>query len=462
MPQGVAAGEPTATSIVVWSRTDRAAVMHVVVTAEGSALRRAVAVGPARDFTGRILFDGLQPNTRYEYVVWFAEAEAWPDAAVPGAEQGRFRTAPLADTAAPLRFVVGGDVGGQNVCRDSRVGYPIFDTLARRSYDFFVALGDMVYADGRCEEAGRYGNRQLPNDGPAVTLPQYWSHWRYNRADPAHRRFLALTPIIAIWDDHEVLNDFGRDKDTSTMPPYAGERLLPLGRQALLDFNPIGDRAPVAPLYREARWGHHAHLVYLDTRSYRDDNAAPDSPDAPKTMLGRTQLSWLVSTLTSSTATWKLVVSSVPLSIPTGTRTARDGWAGGKTPTGFEQELAWLLQHLARESVTGVVFLATDVHFATAFEYRPSAEHPAFVVRELVSGPMHAGVFPRRELDPTFAPRRLFYWGERWPGDTATFDDAVSYFNASDISVSESGDLTLAIVTARGEVVYQQTFPAER
>jgi len=149
MPQGIAAGEPTSTSVVIWSRTDRPAVMHVEVTAHGVALRRSVSVGPQRDFTGKVVFTGLAPNTPYEYAVWFLEAQSWPDTSVPGAERGRFRTAPREHAAAPLRFVLGGDVGGQNVCRDVAVGYPIFDQLAQRSYDFFVALGDMVYADGR-------------------------------------------------------------------------------------------------------------------------------------------------------------------------------------------------------------------------------------------------------------------------------------------------------------------------
>jgi alkaline phosphatase D len=43
-------------------------------------------------------------------------------------------------------------------------------------------------------------------------------------------------------------------------------------------------------------------------------------------MLGREQLAWLKSRLAASRATWKLIVSSVPMSIPTGFPPAgRDG-----------------------------------------------------------------------------------------------------------------------------------------
>ena len=67
----------------------------------------------------------------------------------------------------------------------------------------------------------------------------------------------------------------------------------------------------------------------LDTRQYRDANIADDSADRPKTMLGREQLTWLKESLAASDATWKVIVSSVPMSIPTGFPASggRDGWA---------------------------------------------------------------------------------------------------------------------------------------
>src|SRR5215207_6657570 len=60
------------------------------------------------------------------------------------------------------------------------------------------------------------------------------------------------------------------------------------------------------------------------------------SADRPKTMLGREQLTWLKESLAASDATWKVIVSSVPMSIPTGFPVSggRDGWANHNEPSG--------------------------------------------------------------------------------------------------------------------------------
>ena len=65
-------------------------------------------------------------------------------------------------------IVPGGDLAGQNVCRDAAEGFPILDTIRSRRPNVFVGLGDMVYADNGCEPTGRYGNAQLAGPGPAT------------------------------------------------------------------------------------------------------------------------------------------------------------------------------------------------------------------------------------------------------------------------------------------------------
>ena len=83
---------------------------------------------------------------------------------------GSFRTAPAADDPAAVRLAFGGDVAGQNVCRDAQEGFPIMDTIRAWQPDVFVGLGDMIYADNACEGTGRYGNAQLGGVGIAVDL----------------------------------------------------------------------------------------------------------------------------------------------------------------------------------------------------------------------------------------------------------------------------------------------------
>jgi hypothetical protein len=131
-----------------------------------------------------------------------------------------------------------------------------------------------------------------------------------------------------VWDDHETQNDAG--PHNQTLPDAPSEPRLAPARAAYVDYQPIVD---AERLYRSARWGRHLEVFFLDTRSYRDANADPDTGAYPKTMLGEAQRRWLIGGLVRSKATWKVVVSSVPLSIPTG----GDGWADGGTRQGFER-----------------------------------------------------------------------------------------------------------------------------
>ena len=158
---GVGAGEVTATTAVVWARCNHAGVLTVRAKAEsakGESVGR-VAVTRARDFTGRVQLDGLRPETLYEYEAICGDFEA---RRAGGERLGRFRTAPPDDAPRAVRLAWSGDLGGQNVCRDAKEGYAIFDVIRDSKPDFFIALGDMIYADSPCRAAGRYGNEQVP------------------------------------------------------------------------------------------------------------------------------------------------------------------------------------------------------------------------------------------------------------------------------------------------------------
>jgi len=411
------------------------------VRVDGRALTR-VPVLPERDLTARVPIGGLEPGVEHAY-----EVRCGPGPAV----SGRFRTARRPSDAAAVRFVFGGDVGGQNVCRDAARGYPIFATIVDQAPDFFVALGDMIYADGACRADGALGNAQIPGPPPALDLESFRAHWRYNRADAGTQRLLASTTYYAVWDDHEVRNDFGPGDDAASEAPE--RHLFEAGEAAFRDWAPVDD---AAPLHRQFRWGRHAEVFLLDTRGRRDVNAAPDTGREPKSLLGAAQRAWLQAGLAGSTATWKFVVSSVPMSIPTG-EDARDGWADGGGSTGFERELVAILRQAARDRVRGLVWITTDVHFATGFRYQPFADAPDFIVHEFVSGPLAAGLFPKDDLDPTLRPVRLFFHGPAAGQAPRTLDEALSWFNFGRVEVDADGRLFVSIVDGTGRTRHRVT-----
>jgi alkaline phosphatase D len=444
---GVVVGDVTARSAVVWARADREGTLKVHLSGGKHDGVGRITVRAADDYTGQVVLTGLRPDTDYRYRV--------------GSTRGSFETAPAAEDAESVRLAFGGDVAGQNVCRDTREGFPIMETIRGLRPDVFVGLGDMIYADNACDPVGRYGNAQVPGPGPAPDLATFWAHWRYNRADAASQRLLASTSYVGVWDDHEVVNDFGPLSDTRSTPPYTpGVHLLPIGLEAFLDYTPIAvaENTPKR-LYRSLRWGKHLELFVLDTRQYRDANAATDSADRPKTMLGREQLTWLKETLAASDATWKVIVSSVPMSIPTGfpPTGGRDGWANFDQETGFEQELLDILRFMEGRGIANTVWITTDVHFAEAFRYQPFAANPSFAVYELATGPLNAGIFPIRDYDLTLNPKVLTFFGPPTPEAVATWEQAKHWFNFGTLEVDRNGRLTAAIVNTAGQTRFSLT-----
>jgi alkaline phosphatase D len=453
---GIGVGDVTETRAVVWARTDRYAAMHVRLEGGGHVVHHSLWVTEAHDYAGKIVVTELQPGTPYTYTVWFSSDGGEHGEAPPSAsERGTFHTAAARGSAAPITFGWSGDLGGLNVCRDAKEGYPIFRTLTGQGLDFFIGLGDMIYGDQPCEARGFYGgNAQIPTPvRESPTLRAYWAHWKYNREDEGFRRLFATTAYYGVWDDHEVVNDFGPHEAWHRFPPYTiGADLVPLGRRALLDYNPIYED-PRAPdrLYRSYRWGKGLELVVLDTRSYRDEDPVSDLPEAPKTMLGTEQRAWFERTLTESDATWKVVVSSVSMSIPSGGggNAGRDGWANYDGATGYEQELTGIFRTLQGAHVKNLVWITTDVHFATGFRYRPFPETPDFVVYEFTAGPLGAMLLPTRAVDETFHPERLFFFGP--DAQPKSFDESTRFMNWGKIAIDAEGRFSLSIIDGLGK-----------
>jgi alkaline phosphatase D len=174
-------------------------------------------------------------------------------------------------------------------------------------------------------------------------------------------------------------------------------------------------------------------------------------------MLGREQLTWLKQQLANSDATWKVIVSSVPMSIPTGfpPTNGRDGWANFDQATGYERELLDILGFMRAHGVRNSVWITTDVHFAEAFRYTPFAPDPAFKVYEIVTGPMNAGIFPNADFDTTLNPEKLF--GPAPAAGVTSWAQAKQSFNFGELDVEADGALTVRIVNAEGQTEFERT-----
>jgi alkaline phosphatase D len=325
---GCASGDVTSTDAIIWLKGSWSLSLAVQYgpkhTPERMLETDHISPTADTDFTVKINLTELTPKTHYIY-----------RAVVEGKQPGplcQFVTAPAPDDPAPVTFVIGGDV------RESFRPFTIMDEMRSAKPDFFIFLGDTIYSD---------------KGKTAIQLTDYWAKYVENR-DVATQRFLAQTSVFAMWDDHEVANDF-----SSTHPR------MPIGRKAFFDYWPIRpDPQDPHRLYRSFRWGQAVELFLLDTRQYRDP--------AAQMMLGPVQKQWLKDSLAASPATIKFVVTSVPFSDP-----RKDKW--GEYP----QERDDILDFIGKKGIAGVVFLATDVHHAAV------ANVPGPLgLKELIFGPL--------------------------------------------------------------------------
>src|SRR5689334_23821300 len=170
-------------------------------------------------------------------------------------------------------------------------------------------------------------------------------------------------------------------------------------------------------VYCNIYYGPHLDVFILDERSYRGPNGPNQQteygPDAY--FLGPDQLNWLKGALLNSRATWKVIVSDMPLSIivydDAAKKQGSEAFAQGDgPPRGRELEIADLLRFIKASGVVNTVWLTADVHYAAAHYYNPNkAQFQDFdPFWEFVSGPLHAGTFGPEVLDNTFGPEVRF------------------------------------------------------
>jgi alkaline phosphatase D len=415
----VTVGDVTATTANLWVAAPAGRRVEVAIDPGGipAAVPTPLPRAAGEPLVHRL--HALQPGTRVRYRVTAANETV----------HGEFVTAPPPDALAPVRLAWSGDIGSRGHCRTA-AGWSILDAVARRQPDVFVFVGDTIYADHRC-----WGDAIPGADFVARTPEQFRAKHHYNRADPAMQRLLRATSVVAIWDDHDVRGNFSGP----------AEPLTPIGLAAFLAYWPLTP-PPADPtrLYRALRWGRHLELFILDTRQYRTPNRVRDG--SAKSMLGAAQRRWLVDAVATSTATWKVIVSSVPLSIPKGWPFG-DSWARRSVlgyETGFASERDAVFRQLAAHGVDRVVALVADVHYGAFMSHRPL---PGFEVHELIAGPLAASM---KTPDPPSAEMNSTVHIAR--GGLATFGA---------MDVSDAG-IDVRLLDSRGSTLGEVSLPARR
>ena len=283
-----------------------------------------------RDFTGHVTLQGLPAGSTVHFRAYVGDK--------PLPEAGRFNTPRAAGQNFVLAF--SGDM------EERYKPFRIFDAMRAAKPDYFVHLGDTVYAD-------------IPRREFTPTLSHYRRKHANIRADRPLQAFMAQCATYAIWDDHEIEND-----------AHGGLAHLPIAEQVFREYWPcVSASAEKTGLYRAVSLSPAVDLIIVDTRRFRSVQAMADGPE--KTMLGTQQKLWFLDRLKQSKATFKIIATSVPFH-----GSSQDAWGNYKT------ERNEIVAFIKREHITNVVMISADYHFARDWSNKRTGIH------EFMAGPL--------------------------------------------------------------------------
>lgn len=332
---GVASGDPTESSVILWTRVSRTNFRDIHDDEQLSGIADAnvswrvatdesftnvvnsgsTTVGSETDFTLKVDAQNLQSNTKYFY-----QFTVGPNSSVVG----KTKTLPSGTVDRVKLAVVS--------CSNYASGYfNVYKEIAQMGdLDAVIHLGDYIY---EYADSGYGSLRKLEPTHELINLADYRMRHALHKKDSNSQQMHASLPMIAVWDDHEVANDTwisgAENHDATTEGNFAARKASAI--KAYFEWMPI---RPVTPgvdsrVYRQFKFGDLVNLLMLDTRqagrdqqlSYASFLTADGSFDAEKfqtelasttrTMLGAEQITWLKESLSSSIETWQVLGSQV-------------------------------------------------------------------------------------------------------------------------------------------------------
>lgn len=352
-PQGVQCGDPHPDSVILWTRTPSASCELVVARWTDGAWAEAEPLGCTVEDGGFVHIEvDFEPDQPFAYQFRDGDGALSP--------VGYGRSAPAPDAAVSLV------IGATSCASQGHGDYPSMPAaLSRGPMDLWCWLGDTIYNDGVYNTSGYRGN------------------WQNQLGKDGFQAVLGTTPGVFTWDDHEVDNDWG---DTVNGPEVDPGR-LEIAYQAFFDHTPTRRFDDPRRIYRSFRLGRTAEVFVMDCRGERDEEGG--------VYISEAQMQWLLEALSASTATWKLLLNSVPISDLPGPydidQVIRDRWDG------YPTQRAQLLDHIASNEITGVLFVSGDVHHGTFCRVDAAGGAGANLL-EIFTGPAGSSLNPLGNL----------------------------------------------------------------
>lgn len=324
---GVASGDPTANSIILWTRAvpennnSSGYVRWQLATSPDFAapIRSGVVKAErSRDFTVKVDVRDLPAGQRYYYRFFTSETRS-----------------PTGQTLTLDNGVVDRVKFAVFSCANFPAGYfNAYDAAAKdNSVDVVLHLGDYIYEYPKggyaTANADAIGRSFVPgNEGELLNLTDYRTRYAQYRGDKGLQLLHQRKPFIAVWDDHEIANDTflsGAENHNEGEGDFFARRTAAI--QAYYEWLPIrppmGDENP--QIYRYFEFGNLVSLYMLDTRvigrdeqlslrnyklangSFDFQSLQRDINDPARTLLGSEQFNWLKKHVASGNNRWHVL-----------------------------------------------------------------------------------------------------------------------------------------------------------
>lgn len=381
---GVASGDPTQTSVVLWTRlapiplrADGGMPLRkipvrwqlAVDEAVGKVVREGTVLAvPELGHSVHVELDALEPGREYWYRFLVGDEES---------PIGRTKTLPWIRADRPLKPVRFATAS----CQHYEQGFFIaYEQMIEDEVDFLIHLGDYIY-----DVSWGHDFRRHERSEPPVTLDQFRLRHALYKTDPWLQAAHAHLPFFVLPDNHDSLeyNDASRF-DVRAAAYQAWYEHLPVRVSPRLG-------SAAMPIYGSFDLGNLVRVYLLDTRQFRDNQdvcrelADPDFGfgiyrpkckvvgDPTRSMLGREQEKWLDRRLSDSEARWNVIASTVPFAPFNMSRDGRDHVYAGSWdfyPANRERVISAIRSH----TVNNPIILSGDTHCSCAADVKEDPE----------------------------------------------------------------------------------------
>jgi alkaline phosphatase D len=250
-------------------------------------------------------------------------------------------------------------------CLDESRAHPVLSLAVERNPDYFIFLGDNVYAD---------------SSDPRTIERSYAALG----ASPLFQALNQSTQVRAVWDDHDYgRNDAGRDFPVREASERIFEAFWHVPRAAL-------EREGIYRVEESGPEGQRVQIILLDTRSFRSPLVRTSpwpagkgpyvAQDGAGTLLGAAQWEWLSEVL-SRPADLRIVASSIQV------LAEHHGW---ESWANFPHEQERLLSLLAANQAPSLI-ISGDRHFSEISERSVSGGGSTVTLTDITSSGINRG-----------------------------------------------------------------------